>query len=62
MPEYTDAIARPKRKAINCQPLLCGICGAEQDGTDAEIKRLNRARHIRSAHGIRPCEPDYYEQ
>ena len=62
MPEYTNSIARPKRKANSPKPVLCTMCLEVIDGTDREIAELNRVRHMRTAHQIPPCHPDFYEE
>lgn len=56
----TDSIAHRKRETtINRAPVICGICGLEIPGTDAEIKRIALMRHTRTVHQIRPCEPEF---
>ena len=43
------------------QPVLCSVCGERFDESDREIAELARMRHMRSAHQIPRCHPDYYD-
>lgn len=45
---------------INRKPVICSVCFMEIDGTDAEVKILNKLRHMMAAHGIPKCSPDAY--
>lgn len=51
-----------ERRTLTFQPVLCGVCGERIDAPDRETAELARMRHYRTVHGIRECEPDYYEQ
>ena len=54
-------IYRKRGMPFNRKPLLCGVCGAEMDGTDADIKRIALARHVRTVHQIPRCSPEFWQ-